>query len=271
MPSSKSILLMVVWAVSMADAIAQPWEANEIDWLLGEPEARPSRDQRVRLTPEHFSGVQADGNFVVPRFQSGDELKLMAAIRANDVAAAQGLLKSGASPNAQDYWRDSPLLEAVRRDNLGMAMLLIDQGAVVNTKGRGYTALGLAAKNGNVQLVSFLLKAGANPDRKNDDGDTPLHSAVLMGYADTVVALVRAHPDMSLFNGEGLTPLALAASTAQYDSALALIRGGASLELGDKKLRPPLWWAFSVGDFDMARLLLKHGAKPGQLPVQALN
>jgi len=261
---------MILLALLVSGAAHAGWDANDIDWLVSAPEPR-ARAQRTMLPPEHFAAVQTDGNFVAPPYQMGEELKLMQAVRTNDIEKAQALLKAGVNPNAQDYWHDNALLEAVRQDNLAMALLLIDQGAVVNIKGRGYTPLGLAAKNGNVQLVRFLLKAGADPDRKNDDGDTPLHSAVLMGYVDTVAALTSAHPDMTLFNREGLTPLALAASTAQYDCAVALIRGGAPLELGDKKLRPPLWWAFSAGDFDMARLLLKHGAKPGQLPVEALN
>lgn len=267
MQPSKPLLLLVLLASNAAQA---DWDGNDVNWLVSAPKP-PAREQRTLLAPEHFRLVQADGNFVAPQYQAGEELKLMEAVRANDVEAARTLLKAGVDANAQDYWGDTPLLQAVRRDSLEMALLLLDQGVAVNTKGHGYTPLGLAAKNGNIQLVRFLLRAGADPDRKNDDGNTPLHSAVVMGDAHMVAALTRAHPDMTLFNSEGLTALGLAVTTEQYDCAEALILGGAPLDAGDKKFRPPMFLAFAVADFDMLRLLLKHGADPGDLPVEGLK
>lgn len=97
----------------------------------------------------------------------------MEAVRQNHVEAVRSLLKAGVSPNAGDYWKDAPLLQTVRQDNLELVQLLLDHGAVPSIKGRGYTPLGLAAKNGNLPLVKALLRAQADPQRKNDDGDTP--------------------------------------------------------------------------------------------------
>lgn len=269
MPSSKPLLLTLVLASAAWGGPS--WEASEFGWLQEENIKFVPRASRPRHPPERFSIIQADGNFVAPRYQAGDEAKLMEAVRQNNVEAVRSLLKAGANPNVGDYWKDAPLLQAVRQDNLEAAQLLLDQGAVPDIKGRGYTPLGIAAKNGNVPLVKMLLRAQADPNRKNDDGDTPLHGATLLGYAEVISALATARPDMAVFNREGLTPLAVAASNSQYAAAEALIRGGSPLELGDKKLHSPLWWAFSTGDFDMARLLLKHGAAPGQLPVGALE
>lgn len=249
----------------------QSWQANEFGWLQQEKPQSLPREVRPRHPPERFSTIQSDGNFVAPRYQAGDEAKLMEAVRRNDVEAVRTLLKAGANPNVGDYWKDAPLLQAVWQDNLEAAQLLLDQGAVPDIKGRGYTPLGLAAQNGSVPLVRMLLRAQADPNRKSDDGDTPLHGAALLGHAEVITALVRAKPDMAAFNREGLTPLAVAVSNSQYTAAEALIRGGSPLEIGDKKQHSPLWWAFSTGDFDMARLLLKHGAAPGQLPVGALE
>lgn len=269
MPSSRFALLALLFAsTAWAD---QPWDTNEHGWLVRENGRFLSRDERPYYPPEHFAAIQADGNFVPPRYQVGDELKLMEAVRSNNVEAVRVLLKTGPNPNAQDYWRDSPLLIAVRLDNPELVQLLLDAGAKADVSGRGYTALGLAARNGSASVVRLLLQAGADPSRRNDDGDTPLHSAVRMGYVETVAALARARPNFTLFDSEGLAPLALAATTAQYAVAEILIRAGAPLERGNKHLHSPLWLAFAYSDLDMARLLLKHGAAPGKLPVESLN
>lgn len=269
MPSSKFLLLALLLAPTVWGG--QPWDDAELGWLAQETDARPPREARLRPSPERFAAITADGNFVMPREQAGDEARLMDAARRGDIEAVQALLKSGANPNIGDYWRDVPLMEAVRQDNLELAQMLLDAGATPSIRGRGYTPLGVAAKNGNVRLVEMLLRAGADPDRKNDDGDTPMHGAALMGQARVIEALARARPDMRLFNREGLSPLAVAAANGQYAAASALARAGAPLDWGDKKFHPPLWWAFSVSDLDMARLLLKLGAAPGQLPVGALQ
>mgnify|MGYP000577796030 CR=1 FL=1 len=269
MPNSRFLLLTLMLASTAWGE--QPWEANEFGRLMQENAKSLPREARPRHSPERFDIIQADGNYVAPRYQAGDEAKLMQAVRQNDIEAVRTLLKAGANPNIGDYWKDVPLLQAVRQDNLEAVQLLLDQGAIPDIKGRGYTPLGLASKNGNVPLVKMLLRAQADPNRKNDDGDTPLHSAALLGHATVITALASAKPDMALFNREGLTPLAVAASNGQYAAADALIRNGSPLETGDRKSHSPLWWAFSVGDFDMARLLLKHGAAPGQLPIGALE
>lgn len=269
MPSSKVVLLLV-FALAPGLSIGQPLRDGELGWLIQESDARPPREARLKPPPERFAAIAADGNFTPPKEQAGDEAKLMDAAQRGDIEAVRALLKQGASPNIGDYWRDVPLTAAVRQDNLELAQILLDAGAEPNVKGRGYTSLGLAAKNGNVRLVEMLLRAGAVPDSKSDDGDTPMHAAALMGHPTVIDALAHARPDLRLFNHEGLSALAVAAANGQYEAASALVRAGAPLEWGDKKFHPPLWWAFSVGDLDMARLLLKLGAAPGQLPVGSL-
>jgi hypothetical protein len=56
--------------------------------------------------------------------------------------------------------------------------LLLDAGADVNALNRDFsTPLMYASLDGSADIVEFLLKRGANPDLKNDWGETALDSA----------------------------------------------------------------------------------------------
>jgi ankyrin repeat protein len=56
----------------------------------------------------------------------------------------------------------------------------------------------LAAYHGHAPAVSALLVRGADPDRVNDRGQSPLAGAVFKGYADVVEVLVAAGADPDL-------------------------------------------------------------------------
>ncbi len=58
----------------------------------------------------------------------------------------------------------TPLLEAAHRDDTALAKRLLESGAEPSVENRcGITPLYLACLNGNGDLVSALLKAGADP------------------------------------------------------------------------------------------------------------
>lgn len=269
MRSSDPLILAVLLAAGAAQA-EQPWEPNEFGWLIPPPPVRVPAEERVLRVPEHFATIQADGNFVAPRYADGLEAKLMDAVARRDAAAVRMLLNEGASPNARDYWQDSPLLVAVRLDDPELVQILLDAGALIDVKGRGYTPLGLAARNNNLAILRLLLRAGADLDRKSDDGDFPLHGAVRAGHADAVKLLLSARPDLLRFDREGLSPLALAAAYGNEKIVAMLLDAGAPVEWGDKQQRSPLWWALYRNQQDLARYLVKRGAKVGTMSVEEL-
>lgn len=66
----------------------------------------------------------------------------------------------------------------------------IDQGIPVNlTNGSGDTLLMLAAYHGRVDTVKMLLQKGADPDRLNDKGQSPIAGAVFKCHDEVVRAL----------------------------------------------------------------------------------
>jgi ankyrin repeat protein len=69
----------------------------------------------------------------------------------------------------------------------------------------------LASYNGNMETTRMLIEYGAEVDRRNDRGQTPLGGVAFKGY-DKIVTLLLAHgADIDADNGGGMTPLMFAA------------------------------------------------------------
>lgn len=72
----------------------------------------------------------------------------------------------------------------------------VEAGVPVNlTNGKGDTLLMLAAYHGHAGTVSMLAGLGADPDRANDRGQTPLAGAVFKKEPAVVRALLDAGAD----------------------------------------------------------------------------
>lgn len=73
----------------------------------------------------------------------------------------------------------------------------------------GYTPLHYAAREGHVQIVEYLLQAGANVNSRTAAGKaTPLHRAAYAGQIECVKALLASKViDTSLVDADGLSAM----------------------------------------------------------------
>lgn len=92
------------------------------------------------------------------------------------------------------------------------------------------TLLMLASYNGNVETPRMLLELGAEVDRRNDRGQTPLGGAAFKGYEDIVALLLEHGADIDADNGGGMTPLMFAAMFGRSKVVAQLQAHGASLQ-----------------------------------------
>jgi ankyrin repeat protein len=107
--------------------------------------------------------------------------------------------------------------------------------------GGGYTALGLAASTGSVEIVQALLDTNAqralNPslavNAKQPGGNTPLTIASSKGRADVVRLLLAAKADVSATDDKGKTALMLALQNGHPEVA-DLLRSAAAAPAGQK-------------------------------------
>lgn len=105
----------------------------------------------------------------------GDTPLLMALYR-DQPDAVRLLLGAGANPNVRGMEGDSPLRVAVERGDHATAAMLLRCGAggTIDDAGAptGASALGIAAKRLDVQMIRLLLQAGADPAARDADGLT---------------------------------------------------------------------------------------------------
>jgi hypothetical protein len=116
-------------------------------------------------------------------------------ILEGDMAAVQGFLDAGMSPNVKrPRLGHSPLYTAVMSRNDEMAMLFLSLGADVNfTDAVGATPLLRAAGNcQSLKLVKALVAAGADVNAKAKGGGTPLMIAEAMRCSDIAETLRAA-------------------------------------------------------------------------------
>jgi ankyrin repeat protein len=94
----------------------------------------------------------------------------------DDAAVAAGIGRNRNAPS--DGGQLTPLVYAVRGNDLETVKVLLDAGADVNqTTGYGWSPLLVAAQNRYYKLGAFLLDRGANPNLPNRGGWTPLYLA----------------------------------------------------------------------------------------------
>ncbi|KAL4378632.1 hypothetical protein GQ457_02G034250 [Hibiscus cannabinus] len=103
--------------------------------------------------------------------------------------AVKVLLEHNANPNAETEDNVTPLLSAVAAGSLSCLDLLIQAGAKVNITAGGATPLHIAADHGNPELINSLLKAGADPNVIDEDGQKPIQVAAARGQRKAVEIL----------------------------------------------------------------------------------
>ena len=143
-------------------------------------------------------------------------------VLANDLAAIKTVLAQRADPNERDSDGRTALIQAAIDNRLEVAELLLDAGAEVDAQDKlGNSALHYAAQDFHVEIASLLIGKGAALDIEDIHGNTPLWRAVFnsRGRGELITALVRAGADKCHRNKRGKTPLDLAKTIANYDVA----------------------------------------------------
>jgi ankyrin repeat protein len=191
---------------------------------------------------------------------------LMLATRTGSLPVAELLVAHGADVDAVESWRlQTPLMWAADSGAAEIVSFLIEQGADVEARGD--------ANDWGAQITSEP-RAQYRPV----GGFTPLLYAARSGCTACAAALLDAGADIERPNPEGMTPLILTIDNHHFGTAELLLERGANPQVWDWYHRTPLYVAVDASGsgarpsrtadgrvltaLDVARRLLEAGVDP---------
>lgn len=143
--------------------------------------------------------------------------KIIDAIYGSDWAEVDRLVQGGAGLDVPDEGGLTPLMCAVVMDraNPKMVKKLIELGANINQQdpNQGYTALHFAARDQQTDIAKILLEHGAQVDTIDAWGNTPLWRCVMGSKSPSrqlIEILLRAGANPKRKNKHGVSPVDLA-------------------------------------------------------------
>ncbi|KXH39994.1 hypothetical protein CSIM01_10825 [Colletotrichum simmondsii] len=166
-----------------------------------------------------------------------------------------------------DHGRQEQYLsDAVKQDNAELAQVFLDYGVGINAQeSSGEPPLYVAAKEGTLSMVEFLVKRGADVNVRTDvKGLTPLYGATLQSRPDVVEYLLGKGADVTIpSKARNWSPLE---GAYDYPVVMAHLVTKAwpppdyhrVAEFGDTQCTA-LFLAATYGKTESVRLLLKHG------------
>ena len=150
--------------------------------------------------------------------------------------------------------------------NLSVLIIsLLNQGADINAQdndGRTplHTAVSTIFGGREREAIEVLLNQGADANVRNNDGDAPLHTVCLLNFYEMAEVLLKHGANVNVKDNDSNTPLHRAVRSNALETAEVLLKHGAHLNAETNDGRTPLHVAAMRNAREIAGVLLKHGA-----------
>jgi uncharacterized protein len=146
--------------------------------------------------------------------------KLLTAVFTHNLSEIQSLLAENENIEIKDKDGRTPLLYAVIKDSIPIVTVLLDHGADINVQDKlGWSALHFASQNQSIEMTKLLIQHGSIIDAVDAYGNTSLARATFTsrGRGEVIQLLLEAGADKEKKNNYGNSPLDLAKKIANYD------------------------------------------------------
>lgn len=192
-----------------------------------------------------------------------NDKSFLKAAASNDVVAINGFLSAGINPNVKvEESGATALISAATRDSPEVVTTLLRGGADINAKDNaGYNAILRAIQKGHKDIADLLVddpKLEVNAQGTNSS--TVLISYVWREQEDTVRKLLARGANPKLSDGDGDTALHGAAQRGNVNLIEKLLAAGADPNARNKVGGTALMWTATYGREEAARTLLAKGA-----------
>ena len=153
--------------------------------------------------------------------------------------AIVALIAFGAAVPASAQFSESyKFLKGVRdADGNEVTKALQNPGStLINTRDytTGEAALHIVIKRRDMTWLSFILSRGANPDIRDNAGNTPMIMASQLGFTEGAEMLLNRGATINLANNSGETPLIVATQLRSIPMVRLLINNGADPKKADR-------------------------------------
>ncbi|RDD42063.1 Transient receptor potential cation channel subfamily A member 1 [Trichoplax sp. H2] len=150
---------------------------------------------------------------------------------------------------------DSQAIQVIAQD-------LNDPLPIINACDKdGFSPLHYAAHYGHRDVISTLIRFGADPNIRGKEDQTPMHLAAKYNAADGLLELIANKADVNAKNQFGLTPLHFTSRRDFVEATkILLLDGKANPNSTDNDLSTPLHGAAAGGNQAVCKLLLENKA-----------
>ena len=175
-------------------------------------------------------------------------------------------LAEGADPQQE-------LSNALVANDHDRIMFLVGKGADVNKPdSNGWTPLTSAARQRHDKTIDLLVELGADPNKHDGNGITPLAAALMRDHVPSIKALINHGANLEEPGQDDFRPLALALAEKKYEAAKALMEGGAdvSISSGNDGLTPLMIVAAQTGPAE-GSIFLPGSTRPTDIAKALVN
>ncbi|KAL0267531.1 UNVERIFIED_CONTAM: hypothetical protein PYX00_009777 [Menopon gallinae] len=209
--------------------------------------------------------LAAAGKEIRLRTDAKGKIPLLLAVESGNQSMCRELLSSQAADQlrATTPEGDTALHLATRRRDLDMVRILVDYGTNVDIQnGEGQTALHIAAAEGDETLVKYFYGVRASASITDNQDRTPMHLAAENGHAN-IIELLADKFKASIFERtkDGSTLMHIASLNGHAECAMMLFKKGVYLHMPNKGGARSIHTAARYGHVGIINTLLQKGEK----------